>query len=63
MAKGRIFTKGQKKKLYEAGYKRQSVSYWDRGVNHPRPKVAVDVSRITGVSVRTLLGIPLEKAG
>ena len=62
MAKGRIFTKGQRKKLYDAGYSRQLVSRWCRGTVSPRPKKAVEISKLTGVSVRTLLGIPLEKA-
>jgi hypothetical protein len=57
-----IFTKAQKKRLYDAGYSRGQVSEWDRKKCRPRPERAVDVSLITGVPVRTLLGIPIIKS-
>jgi len=56
-----IFTKTQKKRLYDAGYSRGQVSEWDRKKCRPRPERAVVVSTITGVPVRTLLGIPITK--
>jgi hypothetical protein len=58
-----IFTKAQKKQLYDAGYSRGQVSEWDRLKCRPRPERAVRVAKLTGVSVRRLLGIPLEKEG
>ena len=58
---GKLFSKAQRKRLREAGYSKSLISWWDNRKGSPRPETAVKVSEITGVSVRTLLGIPIQK--
>lgn len=57
----KLFTKGQRKRLLDAGFSKSMVSWWDNRKGRPRPEKAVKISDITGVPVRTLLGIPIAK--